>query len=215
MEGAPRCATEARALKELRGLQVMISNGILKALAVGVFALGAAPAHAGFFTLVPEGPTTVTADGSVTFVAEYTVETGDENVFSATLDLSMMEDGAPATGAVATLTVDETFANPFDVPVSNTTGLPAQLIIGGSQTSGDGFGGTTQFARFTLTGTGAGGTVTLERGDLTESIGPSTFPITDTTPSTLATVVFLPEAASWMLLALGIGGLAGGSRRSS
>jgi hypothetical protein len=166
----------------------------------------AGTAHAGFFSLVPKGVTTIAVGNTVTFEAWYNQEGGDEDVSGA--GFHIVVDNLAAAG----LTAASTIGNQFQIPGLSTEpfpgppsfdGLPLEVIMGGSNTFGPGIPGNVKLGEITLTGSSPGTTDLLD-GQFSAAIDEFVEAIPMNTPAILATVAVVEPAPipMWSLLVL-------------
>ena len=160
-------------------------------------------AQAAFFSLTPQGSTSIGVGSTVSFDARWTQEAGDPNAGANDLHIVVQDS------AVAGITSANTNGNPFQLPALGLTfgaGLPDEMIMGGADIFGVGKSGTILLGAITLTGNSPGSTNILS-GQFTQWVDTGAIVGLDTTPAILATV-FVPEPTVLLLLGLGAAGLA-------
>ena len=190
----------------------MIRKTLVQSLAVfAAVALFAGSAQAAFFSLTPQGSSSIAVAGTVTFDATWTQEGGDANAGANDLNIVV------SNSAVAGITSADTVGNPFQLPALNITfgaGIPDEMLIGGADIFGAGKSGVVTLGSITLTGASLGSTDILS-GAFTQWVDTGAVVGVDNTATIMATVTVVPEPTALVLMGLGIAGVAFLRRRSA
>jgi hypothetical protein len=198
----------------------MIRNILVQSLAVfAAVAMFAGSAQAGFFSLTPTGSTNVSVGGTVTFDAAWTQEGGDLNVGAVDLHILTSDVGVVEMTTATTSGAFQLNAVNLGGPV---TGIPDELIFGGSDLFGPGQAGVVGFGDVTVTGVAAGSADLLmgvfgQPGGFSRWLDTGGTVYTPTNATILATVTVgaVPEPTALVLLGLGVAGVAFLRRRSA